>query len=94
MLIFATFLIIFRKFCGLKDIEMYDFINNITELLIKSYISISFICFIFTPENFNIQTFDELGLEIYLEQSNPNLFQIPFLKFSKISHNKVISNFK
>ena len=66
----------------------------ITELLMKSYISISFICSIFTPENFNRQSFVELGLDIYLEQSNPNLSQIPFLKFSKISHNKVISNFK
>ena len=54
----------------------------------------SYICSIFTPENFNIQSFVKLGLDIYLEQSNPNLSQIPFLKFSKISHNKVISNFR
>ena len=46
------------------------------------------------PENFNIQSFVKLGLDIYLEQYNLNLSQIPFLKFSKISYNKVISDFK
>ena len=65
-----------------------------TELLIKSCISMSFICSIFTPENFNIQSFVNEGDDIYLEQSNPNLSQIPFLKFSKISVSNVISNFK
>ena len=32
-----------------------------TELLIKSYISMSFICSIFTPENSNIQSFVNEG---------------------------------
>ena len=45
----------------------------------------SLICSIFTPENFNIQSFVNDGEDIYLLQSNPNLSQIPFLKFSKIS---------
>ena len=66
----------------------------IIELLKKSYISISFICSIFTPENFNIQSFDNDGDDIYLLKSNPNLSQIPFLKFSKISYDKFISNFR
>ena len=51
-------------------------------------------CSIFTPENFNMQSFVKLGLDIYLEQSNPTLFQIAFLTFSKISHHKAVSNFK
>ena len=54
----------------------------------------SFICSIFAPENFNIQSFDNDGDDIYLEQSNPNLSQIPFLKFSKILVSSVISNIK
>ena len=54
----------------------------------------SFTCSIFTPENFNIQSFVNDGDDIYLEQSNPNLSKIPFLKFSNISHNNVMSDFK
>ena len=35
-------------------------------------------CSIFTPENFNVQSFDNDGDEMYLVQSNPNLSQILF----------------
>ena len=41
-----------------------------------------------------MQSFVNDGDDIYLEQSNSNLSQLPFLKFSKISHNEIISNFK